>query len=146
MPIEKSFSFSPIKKKFKFEIDSATLRISKPGILCFGKSALHYFGLLGQGGTFIKLYGDSSKRAIAFQFFEKTALKEENGNTRYMKINKDVADATISIGTFLNALTDVGYPMKKLKVETYTDTDPYMNLGQLYYIIIPRIKSDENRN
>lgn len=135
--IESKFNFLPLVKKRKVPTE-IYVRIGNASTLVIGKYALLNLGVDIDKGSFIHLYADPEKRALAFKFDSKIdgATIKKGGNIRIVKINK-AGVAVLSIAGFLKALPDIEYG--KIEVKFYQDTWH----GKLWYIVIPRKKKED---
>lgn len=142
MPKESKFYFEPMKPRLSRIVKNKelTVRIQKPGYISLSKTAMFLLGIPETGHT-IRVFEDSSRRAIGFKLVKGMLLSDKftNAGYRFLKpyVNKEknYIHAQIHIQSFLEKIGDITLPTGPLKVDKYKDEI----FGEVYYIVVPRL-------
>lgn len=134
---ERSFHFEPVKPKKGKPKNMFTpyITISKMGLICFGSKTLTALGM--DKKCSIKLYQDLSKRTIAWKIVNEIGKKEDGYRFFVPKNYTGTNIGYLSVLTIINELKDVKLPSLRIPVKKYTDNDPMMNIGEVFYVKIP---------
>lgn len=137
------FYFEPLKvHKGRVKNDfKPFVRIAKSGQVHVGKQTLEHMGWNKK--MFYRLYQDVSKRAIALHFTEKENLPGESSQEWKVwdpkSYKKGEIKFSFGVGSFVNGLSDVLLPSKRLPIDVYKDTDLQLDF---YWFAIPRGDAD----
>lgn len=96
--------------------------------------------------SFIHLYYDRNKRALAFRFTDEIHGEIPENVRKFTPIDTGTSlTAVVSIKNFLNLIDDVVYPTPRLRINEYQDR---LMLSNLYYIVVPkgRVKEGEEND
>lgn len=134
---ERKFNFVPLRANKKIREDKffPFVKIAKNGNLYIGGKTLEALGITHDCS--VRLYEDIAKRALGFKVVKEVGKKEDGYRFVTLKKYAGAIRAQISIRSFLNKLLKVALPSKRLPIDKYSDTDTYMQIGEVFYIKIP---------
>ena len=145
MSREATFTFIPESsltfKKVGSPTNSSNATVSlKYGTLQFSKGYVRSNNLKNK---FITLYGDASKKAIAWKIFDDGDLSTLS-YARQVKVNKNECHQPISVKKILNtfSLKEKDKSFKRLTVKKYKEGG-YLHKGEYHYI---ELKKQEEKN
>jgi len=139
MPKERKFNLVPLIPKQRISIGiEPYVKIFSNGVMQINKKSV----FLGLGESwnskFFKFFCDIDERMLAWKM--ENEMSSSNG-ARFIKIRKTKLGQetlNISVKNFIKSLDDVNLPTPRLIIKKYKDTDDYLQIGEVYYVIIPR--------